>query len=127
MASRRKNAPPTVFTIWAVLMSVVLVGFAVVAVSQPKRKPAKAKDNGVRAAVENLRRLQEHPASKAAFDAGYQYGAKRKMSGLSRQTERDLEAYAWPKFQSIEMPDDVRGQAMKKFKDGYGWGYSNGN
>jgi hypothetical protein len=126
MATRKKSGPPNVFTIWAVLMSLVLVVVLGVAASRPKRKQAKPKDNGVRAAIENLKRLQQHPASKAAFDAGYQYGAKRKASGLSKQTERELEAYAWPKFQSVEMPDDVRGQAMKKFKDGYGLGYLNG-
>lgn len=104
----------------------ILLGFGAVGLFKAVRTKTATHDNGVSESVQDLRRLLEHPTSKASFDAGYQFGSARKASGLSQHTDQELDALFWPLIQKQDVPEDVRGAAMKKFKDGYGWGFWSG-
>lgn len=110
------------------VLAFAVIGFGFIAVWMFKavRTKSATHNNGVSESVENLRRLLEHPTSKASFNAGYQLGSERKASGLSKHTDRELDALFWPIIQKQDAPDDVRGAAMNKFKNGYGLGYLNG-
>jgi hypothetical protein len=78
---------------------------------------------------ERLNALQanlEHPKVKAAFQAGYALGMHYKASGLAKLNEPELDPYAIAACQELEVPDEVIGHAMRKFKAGYGWGFFGG-
>lgn len=74
----------------------------------------------------NLRDELKHPRVQASFQAGYQFGAQHKSSGLSKLNERELDAYAMAACRKLDVPATLQGHAVRKFKTGYGWGWFNG-
>ncbi len=77
------------------------------------------------ARMDKLKAELEHPLVKAAFQAGYAFGQQHKTTGLTRLDERELDQYALLAASKLKVPDNLRGQAVKKFKAGYGWGFWN--
>lgn len=64
----------------------------------------------------------QDPIGLAAFQAGYEFGARCKATGLAKLTERELDEYALQVLQEVEVPDEKRGLFITKFKRGFGWG-----
>jgi hypothetical protein len=77
------------------------------------------------ARMDKLQAELEHPLVKAAFQAGYAFGQQHKGTGLTRLTERELDNYALLAAQKLNVPANLLGHAVRKFKNGYGWGYWN--
>lgn len=87
--------------------------------------PAKPKTNELSPHLQEMKQELEHPMAKAAFQAGYDFGMKHKRTGLTKLTEKELDEYALMLCQKVNMPEDIQGTAVSKFKSGYGWGFWN--
>lgn len=81
-----------------------------------------ADDPSFQAKMEQLKKDQAHPSVKAAFQAGFAFRKQHKATGLAKLSERELDAYAMAACQQLAVPVELRGLAVRKFKDGYGWG-----
>ena len=107
----------------------VLVGglWARCAPSKPKplSPERQAQIEAANARTKQLEAELKHPLVKASFNAGYGFGQQHKASGLSKLTERELDGYALIAADRLSVPAQLRGHAVRKFKDGYGWGYWN--
>ncbi|HSG20197.1 MAG TPA: hypothetical protein VLA31_05450 [Burkholderiaceae bacterium] len=75
---------------------------------------------------EKLKRDLDHPLVNASFKAGYGFGVEHKNTGLTKLTERELDAYGLAACSQLKVPRNLQGHAMRAFKDGYGWGWFNG-
>lgn len=71
------------------------------------------------------RALQEdaHPSIGQAFEAGMLAGQVYKRSGLSKPTEREIDGFALRAIDEINPPPQLRGEAVAKFRRGFGWGW----
>lgn len=74
--------------------------------------------------MEKLKEKLNHPKVREAFSVGFAFGERHKGTGLSRLTEQQLEIYAVEACKQLDVDQQVHGEAVKKFKSGYGWGYS---
>ena len=75
------------------------------------------------AAAQPKQRLDMHPSLSNAFRAGMLAGQAYKKTGLSKPTERELDGFALVAIQELNPPANLRGQAVTKFKAGFGWGW----
>lgn len=64
-----------------------------------------------------------HPSLSKAFSAGVLAGQVYKKSGRSKPTEREIDGFALRAVSEINPPDSMRGEAVSKFKSGFGWGW----
>jgi|688.fasta_scaffold793663_1 hypothetical protein len=64
------------------------------------------------------------PEVQAAFQAGHLLGKIRRASGLSKLTDRELDSPAVTVVRELNVPPHLAGEAVKKFKNGFGWGFS---
>lgn len=75
---------------------------------------------------EKLKKDLDHPLVNASFKAGYGFGVEHKNTGLTKLTERELDAYGLAACSHLKVPKNLQGHAMRAFKEGYGWGWLNG-
>lgn len=74
--------------------------------------------------MDDLDAKLKHPLVAGCFQAGQDFGARQKATGLARLEERELDVFALTFVGKLDLTDDLRGHAVRKFKSGYGWGYS---
>lgn len=76
--------------------------------------------------MDDLDAKLKHPLVVSCFEGGIEFGRQHKATGLSRLTDRELDGFALVFVGKMNVPDDLRGHAVSKFKSGYGWGYWGG-
>lgn len=76
--------------------------------------------------MDDLDAKLKHPLVAGCFQAGHDFGARHKATGLARLEEKELDVFALAFVGKLDLTDDLRGHAVRKFKSGYGWGYWGG-
>lgn len=66
---------------------------------------------------------EQDPVGLAAFQAGYEFGARCKATGLAKLSERELDGYALQVLEKVDVPDEKRGLFIMRFKRGFAWGW----
>lgn len=66
--------------------------------------------------------VEQDPVAVAAFQAGYEFAARWKATGLARPTEQELDGHALRILNAVQIPDEKRGVFITKFKRGFAWG-----
>jgi hypothetical protein len=130
----RQPLSPSLVVVGSIVTAILLAGvWLCVKASTPVQSNSSPLDSVAAPAPQAARPTRQTAAAtapqmpaelQAAFQAGHLLGKIRRTSGLSKLTDRELDAPAVTVVRELNVPPHLAGEAVKKFKRGFGWGFS---
>ena len=130
----REPLSPSIVVVGSIVTAVLLTGvWLCVKASAPVPAKSSPLDSVAAPAAQAARPTRQAAAAtspqmpselQAAFKAGHLLGKIRRTSGLSKLTDRELDAPAVTAVRELNVPPNLAGEAVKKFKRGFGWGFA---
>jgi len=94
--------------------------------SRPTAATKPAGNPEVKRAIDELNRKMKDPRVSQCFQAAFAMGKSMRQQGAMRPSDADLHQLGLRACNYFKVPQDMRGVAVDKFKNGFGWGWSAG-
>ncbi len=90
------------------------------------RRPEPKPDPGLKRSMDELSRKLKDPRVSQCFQAAFAMGKSMRQQGAMRPSDAELHQLGLRACNYFKVPQDMRGVAVDKFKNGFGWGWSSG-
>jgi hypothetical protein len=80
----------------------------------------------VKRSIDELNRKLKDPRVSQCFQAAFAMGKSMRQQGAMRPSDAELHQLGLRACSYFKVPPDMRGVAVDKFKNGFGWGWSSG-
>jgi hypothetical protein len=110
-------------------VAIILIGAACVLLMMSCKKNTAKPAVGnpeLKRSMDELSRKLKDPRVSQCFQAAFAMGKSMRQQGSIRPSDAQLHELGLQACNYFKVPQDMRGVAVDKFKNGFGWGWSAG-
>lgn len=93
--------------------------------NQKPKEPPKVDEQRIRSLDEQDRKLKD-PRVSNCFQSAFALGKAYRQQGRMKPSPEELHLLGLGACEHYKVPPEMRGVAVDKFKNGFGWGWSQG-